>query len=126
REDCFNRRVGNLLLLEAANDFDDHGAAALVVAAEHRGAVGANNVAFDNRLDPFAGNDGVHVGRHHDRLRVPDGAGKSCDDIPGVAADGFARAVDLDLRAHLFAVLLDTLRDLAFFARVAIDLHEFE
>ena len=63
---------------------------------------------------------------HHDRLRARKRAGKACDHIAGVAADRFAGIVDLDLRVHLFAVLLDALRHVALFARMAIDLHKFE
>src|SRR6184192_149252 len=53
-------------------------------------------------------------------------AGKARDDVTGVAADRFAGSVDLDLRAHFFAVLLDALSDVPLFARMAIDLHKFE
>src|SRR5881398_2837507 len=53
-------------------------------------------------------------------------AGKARDDIAGVAADLLAGIVDFDLRAHLFAVLLDALRHVALFARMAVDLHKFE
>ena len=63
---------------------------------------------------------------HHDRLRARKRAGKPRDHIAGVAADLLAGIVDLDLRAHLFAVLLDALRDVALFARMAVDLHKFE
>ena len=40
--------------------------------------------------------------------------------------ESHAGVVNLDLRAHLFTILLDALSDVAFFARVTIDLHEFQ
>src|SRR2546430_12200277 len=106
----------SVLFLKAANHFDDYRAATLIVAAEDRRAVGTNDVAFNDWLNAFAGNDCVHVRAHHDRLRVRKRAGKTRDDVAGVAADRFTGSVDLALSAHLFAVLLDSLRDVALFA----------
>src|SRR5258707_447595 len=116
----------NVLLLQAANHFNDHGTAGFVVAAQHRRLVGANDVAFDDWLDAFAGNYGVHVRAHHDGIGSGNRSRKTRDDIAAVAAHCSAGVVNLDLRAHLFAILLDALGDVAFFARVTVDLHEFE
>ncbi len=116
----------NVLLLKTANHFDDHSATALVVSAEDSRAIGADNVALDDRLDAFARDDRVHVRAHHDRRRARNRAGKPSDHVAAVAADFFASVVNLDLRAHLLAVLLDSQRHLALFARVTIDLNEFE
>src|SRR5262249_47677781 len=44
----------------------------------------------------------------------------------GVSADRFAGIIDLDLRAHLFAIFADALRHFALLARVTVDLHEFQ
>ena len=113
----------DVLLLQATNHFDDHGTARLVVAAEHRGAVGANDIAFDNRLDAFTGHNGIHVRAHHDRVGVRNRTGETRDDVAGIAAHCTAGIVNLDLGAHFFTVFLDALGDIAFFARVAVDLH---
>ena len=116
----------NVLFLETANDFNDHSAARLVVAAEHGRFVGADDIAFDDRFDAFAGNDRVHMRAHHDRRSVRNGAGKARDYIAAVAADRTAGVVNLNLRAHFFAVFPEALGDVALLARVTIDLHKFE
>src|SRR5437868_1094496 len=126
RKDCFDGGVRDFLFLKATNDFDDHNATALVVAAEDRRAISANYVAFDNRLDAFAGNDRVHMRAHHYWLCAGNRACESRNNIAAVAANLFAGVVDLNLGAHFFAVLLNALGDVAFFARVAVDLDELK
>src|SRR5213080_4485997 len=116
----------NVLLLETANDFNDHGTATLVITTEHGRFIGANNVALDDWFDAFAGNDGVHVRAHHDRFSVRNRAREARNDVAGVAADFFSGVINLHLRSHFFTVAFDALGNLAFFARVAVDLHEFE
>jgi hypothetical protein len=66
------------------------------------------------------------VGAHHDGLGARDGAGEARDDVARVAAHLLARVVNPDLRAHLFAILLDALGHVALLARVAVNLYEFE
>ncbi len=116
----------DVLFLQAANHLDDYRAAGFVVATQHGRAIGANDVAFNDWFHAFAGNDRVHVRAHHDRLGIGNRAREARDDIAGVAADGTASVVDLNLRAHFLAVLLEALGDIALLARVAVYLHEFE
>jgi hypothetical protein len=63
---------------------------------------------------------------HHDRLGTGNGSLKARDDVAGISSDLFACVVYLNLRAHLFAMLLDALGNLAFLSRVAVNLDEFE
>ncbi len=63
---------------------------------------------------------------HHDGIGSGNRSRKTRDDVATVAADCGAGVVNLDLRAHPFAILLDALGDVAFFARVTVDLHKFE
>src|SRR5262249_15831651 len=60
------------------------------------------------------------------RRSVCNCAWEACDDIAGVSAYRFAGIIDLDLRAHLFAIFADALRHFALLARVTVDLHEFQ
>src|SRR6266571_342508 len=113
----------NVLLLETANDFNDHGTATLVITTEHGRLIRSNDIAFNDRFDAFAGNDGVHVRTHHDRFSALNRASEARNDVAGIAADFFVGVVNLNLRSDFFAVLLDLLSYLAFFARVAVDLH---
>src|SRR5437763_12990 len=113
----------NLLLLEAANNFDDYRAARFVIAPEHSRAVGANDVAFDDWFYPFARNDRIHVRAHHNWFSIRNTAGETRDHIAAIAADLFTGVVDFNLRAHFFAILLDPLGDVAFLARMTIDLN---
>src|SRR6266498_3712322 len=107
----------NVLFLQAANHFNYHSAAGLIVATQDSRAVGANDVAFDNWFDAFTGNDRIHMRAHHDRCGAGNRARKTRDDVPAVAANLLSGIVDLDLSAHLFAVLLKALSDVAFLAR---------
>ena len=116
----------NVLLLQTANDFDDYGAAALVITAEHGRFIGANDVAFDDWLDAFAWHDRVHVRAHHDGLGVVNRAREARNYVAGVAGDFFAGVINFNLRSHFFTVALNALGDLAFFSRVTVDLHKFE
>jgi len=54
---------------------------------------------------------------HHDWLRVQNRPGETCDHVAAVAADFFSGVIDLDLRAHCFAVLFNAFGNLALFAR---------
>src|SRR5205807_7889324 len=94
--------------------------------AEHGGFIGANDVAFDDWFDAFARNDRVHVRAHHDGFSARNRAREARDDVAGVAVDFFSGVINLHLRSHFFAVLLDAFGHLAFFARVAVDLHKFK
>ena len=51
---------------------------------------------------------------------------KARDDVAGVSADFFAGVVNLDFRAHLFAVFFNALGNVALFTRVAVNLYKFE
>src|SRR5919198_441731 len=125
-EDGVDRRVRDVLLLQAADRLDDDGYPRLVVAAEHGRAVGADDVPLDDGLDTSAGDDRVHVGAHHDGLGVGDRAREARDDVAGVAADLLPGVVDLDLRAQLLADPFDALGDLALLARDRVYPDEFE
>src|SRR5260370_32524236 len=110
--------MGNLLFLETANNFDDHGTAGLVIAGEHGRFIGADDVAFDDWLDAFTGNNGVHVRAHHDRIGARNRARETSDDFAGVAADCLSGVIDLHLRPYLFPVFLAALGAVALFARL--------
>src|SRR6185503_15300622 len=116
----------DVLLLQAFDNFDDDDAAGFVIAAQDGRAVGANDVAFNDWLDAFAGDHGVHVRAHYDRFSALDRARKAGNNVAGISADLLTRVVDFHQRAHFLAVLLDAFSDLALFARVAIDLHKLQ
>src|SRR5438445_6560069 len=116
----------NILLLQTLNNFDDYSAATLIIAAEHGRPVGPNNVAFNDWLDAFTRNNGVHVRAHHDGRRIGNRARKPRDDIPRIAANFLAGVIDFDLPAHSFTIPFDELSDVPFLARVTIDLHQLE
>ena len=112
--------------MQAAYGLADDGAARLVVAAEHRGAVCAYTVTLDDGLDAATGDDRVHVRAHHDGLGSGERARKARDDVAGVAADLRACVVNLHFRAHLLAECTDALGHVALLARDGINLYEFE
>jgi hypothetical protein len=85
-----------------------------------------DDVAFDYGLDAFAWNNCVHVRAHHDGVGSRDRAFESRYDISGISSYFFTCVVYLDDGAHLFAIRLNTLSDVTFFARVTVDLYEFE
>ena len=82
-----------------ADGFDDGDDSRLVVAAENGRAVGADDIAVNDRLDAFAGKDCVHVAAEHQRFRRF-GSRQGGDEVAGVAADFFAGIVELDLEAE--------------------------
>jgi hypothetical protein len=60
-ENDIDGRAGNMVFLDDAQNFTDDDDAAFVVAAEHCGAIGAQDISVNDRHDTFAGNYRVHV-----------------------------------------------------------------
>src|SRR3989442_509610 len=80
-----------------AHALADERHAGLVVAAEDRGAVGADDVVLDDRLDALAGGDRVHVRAEEERGRAG-GARQVRDQVARLAPERRARAVEAHLR----------------------------
>jgi len=106
--------------------FADDRASRLVVAAEHGGAVGADDVAVDHRFHAFARNDGVHVSGQKERSHALAGAVEMADQIAAVAVDLVGGAVEAASKARALQFAHEPQRDVAFAARERVDLDDFQ
>ena len=76
-----------------------------------RGAVGADDVALDHRVDRLRRPHRVHVGREEEGRRPGLVAGEAREEIAGLAADLLPRVVHLDAGAHALENALEPPRD---------------
>src|SRR5436309_1658258 len=81
------------------------------VVSEDRGAVGADDVGLDDRLDALTGDDRVHVRAEEERGRVAGGARQVRDEVARLAAERRARAVEAHLGAQGVELLRQPRRD---------------
>ncbi len=102
-----------MIFLDHLQGFADDGNAALVVAAEHGTAVGAQDISIANRFDAFTRHYGIHVRREEKRRGVRHVSRKVRDQVADVAADLFAGVVDKNRRAELYHLALKTQGDVA-------------
>ncbi len=116
----------NILLAQLMKHLADDCASRLVVAAKHRGAVGADDVAVDYGLHAFARNDGVHVRAQKQWRYALVGAVEMADQIAAVAVDLFGGAVEAASEARGFQFAHEPERDVAFAARERVDLDDFQ
>ena len=100
-ENDLQQPVLHLPLPNPADGFDDGDDSGLVVAAEDGRAVGADDIAVDNRLNALAGQNRVHVAAEHQRF-CRFGSRQGGDEVAGVAAHFFAGVVKLDRKAERF------------------------
>ncbi len=110
---------------EHAHDLADDRATRLVVAAEHGRAVGADDVAFDDRLDAFSGDHGVHVRGEQER-RGGAGALHAREDVAGRAADDRTGVVGPHLGAELFELACQPGRHEVLLAGMAVEPHQLQ
>ena len=92
--------MGQILLFQAAQGFQDGYHAALVVAAQNGGAVGFDDAVFDAGLNAGAGIDAVHVGIQQDAGSACHGALKIRHKVACRAVQGFG---SLHVFRHLAA-----------------------
>jgi len=119
------RRVAETALAAHAHALADEGHAGLVVAAEDRRAVGADDVVLDDRLDALAGDDRVHVRAEEERGRVG-GARQVRDQVARLAAERRPRAVEAHLRPQPGELAREPRGDPSLAARVAVDPDELQ
>ena len=126
REDDVDGGAGQAILLYNPHDFADDRDAAFVVAAEHGGAVGAQDITVEDRYDAFAGDHRVHVSGKQQRLARRRVTGKLGDQIADVAADLRTGVIDGDRRAKFFQLPFKAHGDVIFAPRQAVDLDQLD
>ena len=115
--------MGQVVLQDQPDGFQNAADAALVVAAQDGGAVGVDDAAADLRLDPVAGDHGVHVGGEHHGLPL---AGQTGEDVEAVGVVGLARLVGDGLQPQLLQHLAQALAHGLLVAALAVDLYELQ
>ena len=126
RERDLDVAVRDRVVAQHAQHLADDRAARLVVAAEDRRAVAADDVAVDDRLHALAGDDGVHVRREQQRRRRRAVPRTRASRLPGRAADLGAGVVEPDLGPELAQLARQALGDRALLPRMAVDPNQLE
>jgi hypothetical protein len=126
REEHVDGTVGDPALAQQPHGFEDGHDARLVVAAEHRAAVRADDVAVDDGADVVGGRYGVHVAAQQERRDVGRRPRKARDQVAGVAADLVARVVDLHGGAQPLEDRGEALGDVALALGHAGNTHQLE
>jgi hypothetical protein len=111
---------------QQADRFEDGHDTGLVVAAEYRGAVGADDVAVDDGSDVFPRHHRVHVRAQQERRHIGSGAREARQHVAGVGAHARTGVVDLDGGAHAGEDLLQTPGDGALSLGDAGNPHELQ
>ncbi len=121
REYGLDQPVPDAAFANAPHAFKYGGNSGLVIAAEDRLTVGANDPVLDDGCHADARGDGVHVAGEDDRfdLRI---AGQGGDQVAGVAAGQFAGGVKIDGEAERFQFGFEVSGQAAFLPRWAGDL----
>src|SRR5256885_14322022 len=126
REEHVDGAVGKLPLAQQPHGFEDGHDARLVVAAEHRGAVRADDVAIEDGTHVVGGRHGIHVAAQQKRRDAGRRARKARDEVAGVAADLVAGVVDLHGGADTLEDRGEALGDVALALGHAGDAHQLE
>ena len=126
REDDVDGGAGQAVFLDNSHDFANDRDAAFVVAAEHGGTVGAQDVTFEDRYDAFAGDHCVHMRGQQQRLARRRVTGKLGEQIADVAADFLAGVIDRNRRAKFFHLPFKAHGDVVFVPRQAVDLDQLD
>ena len=115
----------HLALPNPSDGFDDGGDPGFVVTTEDGRAVGADDIAVNDRLDAFTGKNCVHVAAEHQRFRRF-ASRQGGDEVAGVAAHFFAGGVELDRKAERLQLLLHVSGEFSFLAGGAGDFGHFD
>ena len=126
-EDDVDGGAGDGVFFDDPQNFADDRDAALVVAAEHGGAVGAQDIAVEDRHDAFAGNHRVHMRGKQQRLaRQGRCRETSRSDCRHCRRPFRRRRRSTTLGAEFFQLALEAHGDVVFLARQAVDLDQFD
>ena len=128
REYDLQRAVRNRVLAQLAQRLQDGRDARLVICAEDRRAVRADDAILDDRADARTGLHAVHMRRQHDRRQgfKPSCRRKVRDEIAAVSAQGLAGPVFMHRTAEFLQALRQKVTDLPLVMRRARNADELQ